>query len=92
MCNQCTARRKDPPPVEKQKLHRYTHALARCTRKAEQSPDGVTPTTEDRMSALEETVWMLTGKIERMEATLSRVERLLLCSLSDRNQASASAT
>lgn len=35
------------------------------------------------MSTLEDTVWLLAGKVERMEATLSRLERLLLSSLAN---------
>ena len=83
MCNTCTARREKPPPVDKQKQHRYTHALVRCSRKIEEDHVTTTRSAEDRMSTLEDTVWLLAGKVERMEATLSRLERLLLSSLAN---------
>lgn len=82
LCSTCTATREEPPDVPRERQHRYTHALVRCTRKAEDDSKGVALTADERMSALEDTVWMLSGKIERMEATLSRMERLLLASLS----------
>jgi hypothetical protein len=36
------------------------------------------------MAALEQTVWALTGKVGRVEDTLSRIERLLLASLANK--------
>ncbi|GJE96219.1 hypothetical protein PsYK624_124130 [Phanerochaete sordida] len=89
MCNVCTARRGSPPSVEKEKLHRYTHALVRCTRKAANDPRSDTQTTEERVSSLEDAVWCLSGKIERMEQTLARIEHLLLAGMPGASQAPA---
>lgn len=82
LCSTCTATREEPPDLPKDRQHRYTHVLVRCTRKADDDAKGPALSAEERMSALEDTVLILSSKIERMEGTLSRIERLLLAGLS----------
>lgn len=89
MCNTCTVRRKPSPPIDRKLQHVYTHTLVRCTRTSSREPAPVTRSSEERLSALEDTVWTLNNKVDRMEATLSRIERLLLANMASGKRLSA---
>ena len=81
LCSTCTARRVNPTITDKTRQHTYLHTLVRCTRKVESDAKPSERSAEERMAALEQTVWSLTNKVGRVEDTLSRIERLLLASL-----------
>lgn len=66
--------------MDRSQQHTYLHTLVRCARKPLLDGTAAENSTEERMAALEQTVWALTGKVGRVEETLSRIERLLLAS------------
>ena len=70
--------------MDRSQQHTYLHTLVRCARKPLSDGKAAENSTEERMAALEQTVWALTGKVGRVEETLSRIERLLLATLAGR--------
>ncbi|KAI0090195.1 hypothetical protein BDY19DRAFT_938961 [Irpex rosettiformis] len=81
LCSTCTARRVEPGSFDRNQQHTYLHTLVRCARKPPPDSQAAERSAEERMAALEQTVWALSGKVGRVEDTLSRIERLLLATL-----------
>ncbi|KAI0701233.1 hypothetical protein BC835DRAFT_271177 [Cytidiella melzeri] len=82
LCSTCTARRVEATSsFDRSKQHSYLHTLVRCARKPPSDAKAAERSAEERMAALEQTVWALTGNVGRVEETLSRIERLLLSTL-----------
>lgn len=70
--------------MDRSQQHTYLHTLVRCAGKPLSDGRAAENSAEERMAALEQTVWALTGKVGRMEETLNRIERLLLATLAGR--------
>ncbi|KAI0806043.1 hypothetical protein BC629DRAFT_1138761 [Irpex lacteus] len=90
LCSTCTAHRVEPTPFDRSQQHTYLHTLVRCARKPLSDAKAAEHSAEERMAALEQTVWALTGKVGRVEETLSRIERLLLATLAGRQSTNES--
>ncbi|THH29238.1 hypothetical protein EUX98_g4953 [Antrodiella citrinella] len=76
-CSVCTFKKVSPPKVDKSTQHVYTHPLVRCKPRVEDSVDAKEPTTEQRITTLEQRAGDMDTKLDQLVEKFTHMEQTL---------------